>query len=331
MNQSQRQDQEVVSRLAEVDMIMADLERANSRVATVEQRNEALRAEIESLRSDSETSDRVKGLESRTVELESECDRLSQTLEAQKATTSEVQLASSKKIEEISKDVRNKVSEVQQLKQRLRQYADYDEIKRELQIMQYVEFGGMDEDADEDGQVNGDDHDVGVHLPNPNADKANAQRGKSLEALLATKNKRILDELTKFRIMHNELEESLQATREQLFAASSELQKQKDLNEKLENDLLSMDSHRPDGDGALTSEASAGQNDVLAGLDLKKKITDSPARSTPVPFTSSADTSILPIVTSQRDRFRQRNAELEDELRKQFQVISELRAEIKSL
>lgn len=39
---------------------------------------------------------------------------------------------------------------------------------------------------------------------------------------------------------------------------------------------------------------------------------DSPARSTPIPFTSSADTSILPIVTSQRDRFRQRNAELEE-------------------
>ena len=32
-------DQEVVSKLAEVDMIVADLERANSRVATVERRN----------------------------------------------------------------------------------------------------------------------------------------------------------------------------------------------------------------------------------------------------------------------------------------------------
>lgn len=32
----------------------------------------------------------------------------------------------------------------------------------------------------------------------------------------------------------------------------------------------------------------------------------------PIPFTSSANTSILPIVTSQRDRFRQRNAELEE-------------------
>jgi hypothetical protein len=32
-------DQEVVAKLAEVDMIVADLERANSRVVTVERRN----------------------------------------------------------------------------------------------------------------------------------------------------------------------------------------------------------------------------------------------------------------------------------------------------
>jgi len=32
-------DQEVVTKLAEVDMMVADLEHANSRVATVERRN----------------------------------------------------------------------------------------------------------------------------------------------------------------------------------------------------------------------------------------------------------------------------------------------------
>lgn len=32
-------DQEVVAKLAEVDIIVADLDRANSRVATVERRN----------------------------------------------------------------------------------------------------------------------------------------------------------------------------------------------------------------------------------------------------------------------------------------------------
>jgi homeobox protein cut-like len=104
--------------------------------------------------------------------------------------------------------------EIDQLKQRLKQYGDYDEIKRELEIMkvslkiprhklnqltiwQYVEFAGLDEDADEDGD-HGDES--GLQLPNPNAQKANAHRGKTLEALLATKNKRILEELTKFRV-----------------------------------------------------------------------------------------------------------------------------------
>ncbi len=46
--------------------------------------------------------------------------------------------------------------------------------------------------------LNGDA--LGLHLPDPNAEKANAQRGKPLEVLLATKNKRILEELTKFRV-----------------------------------------------------------------------------------------------------------------------------------
>jgi homeobox protein cut-like len=58
-----------------------------------------------------------------------------------------------------------------------------------------VEFAGL-EDADEGSAADEDD----LHLPDPNAEKANSQHGKSLEVLLATKNKRILEELTKFRV-----------------------------------------------------------------------------------------------------------------------------------
>lgn len=39
----------------------------------------------------------------------------------------------------------------------------------------------------------------------------------------------------------------------------------------------------------------------------------------------------MPIITSQRDRFRQRNAELEEQLLRQSDTISELRNEIKTL
>lgn len=51
-------DQETVARLEETDLITQDLERANSRVAEVERRNEKLRAEIESVRSGNETTAR---------------------------------------------------------------------------------------------------------------------------------------------------------------------------------------------------------------------------------------------------------------------------------
>ncbi|KAF7979865.1 hypothetical protein HWV62_40631 [Athelia sp. TMB] len=328
LDHSQRQDQEVVAKLSEVDMIVADLERANSRVATVERRNELLRAEIEAIRSGSESAEKVKDLEFQIAELESESEHLSEALNAQKAATSNVELAAGKKVDELAKEVRSRVNEVDQLKARLKQYGDYDEIKRELEIMKYVEFAGLDEDDDGDA-VNG--YDAGVYLPNPNADKANAQQGKSLEALLATKSKRIQEELTKFRILHTELEASLQSVQEQLEHTSTELDKQKVLNEKLENDLLEMNNHKPNGVNAEAVSRSDSTSDMLAGLELGKKSTDSLARSTPIPFTSSADTSILPIVTSQRDRFRARNAELEEELRRQFQIISELRTEIKSL
>ena len=118
----------------------------------------------------------------------------------------------------------SQVAEVDQLKTRLKQYADYDEIKRELDIMkvrtclgliflyhiteyyfsQYVEFAGLDgdDDVEDDITLNGDA--LGLHLPspNPNAEKFNTQQGKSLEILLATKNKRILEELTKFRVRY---------------------------------------------------------------------------------------------------------------------------------
>lgn len=47
-------DQETMARLAEADLMTEDLERANSRVAEVQRRNEKLRVEIEAVRSGSE-------------------------------------------------------------------------------------------------------------------------------------------------------------------------------------------------------------------------------------------------------------------------------------
>ncbi|PPR05860.1 hypothetical protein CVT26_010140 [Gymnopilus dilepis] len=339
IDHSQKQDQEVVAKLAEVDMIIADLERANSRIVTLEHRNvinilasppstynislqEILRAEIETTRSGTQTSEMVKSLESRIADLESETEILSRSVDVQKQRTAEVEAAGQKKVEELSKELQKRESDAEQLRAKLKQLSDYDEIKRELEIMKYVEFSGFDANEEEDGVTpNGEDLDL--YLPSPNPGKGNPGEGKSLEVLLSTKNKRLQEELTKLRILHGELEASLKSSQQQLETLTTDLEKQKQLNEKLENDLLSI--NKENGHAPVDVEG-----DILAKLDTGKRV-DTPVRSTPIPFAPSADTSILPIVTSQRDRFRQRNAELEEELRKQFQIISELRSEIKTL
>ncbi|KAG8912989.1 hypothetical protein FRC00_003305 [Tulasnella sp. 408] len=320
----------VVAKLAEMDMIVADLERANGRVAAVERRNEILRAEIEAVRSGSDAADRVKALETQISELERESARLLQALEAQKTTTAEVEATAQKKADEAARELAQKASEIESFRQKVKQYYDYDEIKRELEIMKFVEFAGVDDP--EDGSTD-------VRMPNPNAEKANKQQAQSLESLLMTKNKRLLDEVTRFRIMHTELEASVQGLKDSLDHCRTELDKQRQLNEKLEADLLQVNPHASSGDRQLSGGAlglggttgSSTPQDGLSGLNLGQKSLDVSRRDSPAPPGASADASILPIVTSQRDRFRQRNAELEEELRKQYEIISELRSEIKTL
>ena len=150
----------------------------------------------------------------------------------------------------------------------------------------------MEEDQDDDTGSLSELNELGIHLPNPNADKANAQQGKSLEVLLATKNKKILEELTRFRvrwgpelpitslssslqILHGELEASLQTAQEELIAVNSKLEKQQQLNEKLENDLLDIEKHqRAQLNGkheARDTLKSNTSSDALAGIELGKK------------------------------------------------------------
>ena len=135
LDHSQRQDQETVARLAELDLITADLDRANSRIAETERRNEKLRAEIESVRSGSESAERVRTLESQIADLQSETSRLLRNIDAQKAEADRARLAAQRRDVEREAELARRAGEAEALRTRVGQYADYDEIKRELDIM----------------------------------------------------------------------------------------------------------------------------------------------------------------------------------------------------
>nr|XP_019003298.1 homeobox protein cut-like protein [Kwoniella mangroviensis CBS 8507]OCF66759.1 homeobox protein cut-like protein [Kwoniella mangroviensis CBS 8507] len=317
MDASQRQEQDVAARLAELDMVAADLSRANERVATVERRNELLRSEIESVRSGSQQAEKVKALESQIEELEAEASRLLRALDQIKEQKAESEKAAKKKEDELAKEVASQATEIQNLKNKVKQYGDYDEIKRELEIMKYVEFSGADSDVEDEEDF--EESGLSLKLPDPNATVANKSSNRSLENLLVSKNRKLLEDLTKLRVSYEELNSEHSKTDEMIENLQMDLNKQLSLVEKLENDLMNInnkDDNEKEGKG-------------LQGLDIGGSKVVSDGRASPA--TQAQDNSILPIVTSQRDRFRQRNAELEEELRKQFEIISDLRTEIKSL
>ena|ERR1700761_8733948 len=116
--------------------------------------------------------------------------------------------------------------------------------------------------------------------------------------------------------MHSELERTLADLDSDYQQCQSDLNRQKELNDRLEQDLLQI--HRPNGinkPGDLSPLASGDNDDPLAALNLGKEPAVEQAESHATgtsQFKSSAETSILPIVTNQRDRFRQRNTELEE-------------------
>lgn len=174
----------------------------------------------------------------------------------------------------------------------------------------------MDDTMDETFDADESFASFGVQLPDPNAIKANKQGGRPLEHLLISKNRKLQSELTSLRVAHDELGASHREAQSGLESVTSRFDEQRRLNERLENDLLRLNKG-----GSSTSAPRSPALDPVAAVAAKKAPADA----------ASAETSILPIITSQRDRFRQRNSELEDELRRQFETISELRNEIKSL
>lgn len=130
-------DEGVVGRLAEMDIVVADLERSNLRIAEVERRNGELRAEIAALQSGKGTGaeERANKLEMNVRNLELEYDSLAQKLEHIQDEHKTEKEGFEKRIKTMEKDLTRRQEDTDALKMKLRSLDDYDEMKRELEIL----------------------------------------------------------------------------------------------------------------------------------------------------------------------------------------------------
>jgi homeobox protein cut-like len=78
---------------------------------------------------------RVKQLEDQVTELEAEATRLLRAHDQVKEAKAEELRAVQKRADDAAREGSNQAAEIDNLRTKVKQYADYDEIKRELEIM----------------------------------------------------------------------------------------------------------------------------------------------------------------------------------------------------
>ncbi|KAK0720367.1 CASP C terminal-domain-containing protein [Lasiosphaeris hirsuta] len=313
---------------AELEMVHSDLERTSARLAEVESRNEQLRLDLAQAKSQVPVQPTIS-LEDDPgyLRVRSENSSLIRKLDAARVEKEGLKRELDTKLRALEREAGLLKEERDVLKAKVQKWSDYDDVKQELEVLKSIEFS------------TGDDDDT-RELLNDSGAAANS-KGVTLEQLLLARNKKLGDELTILRMSHQDLQTRLQTLQEELSRTNAELEKSQNLNEKLENELSTIQAEAPNAFPSGASVAGTYVSRYAPSIAPPRKGRTSPTSSIISGFNPrdsdresmgmGGGSGILPMITAQRDRFKKRNAQLEHELSESHRNVSQLRQEIAAL
>ncbi|XP_050734490.1 protein CASP-like isoform X3 [Eriocheir sinensis] len=335
-----KSDESTFAKSEETDILMNDLERANQRAVTAEREMTRVQEELLALMSsrstevpgaasavgDVEPSADFLARSSLEIELASKEKEIAQLVEDLKQVQqclSDLTYKSSQEVAQFQRKRDEDMQKIEKLEAQILRQKDYEEIKRELNIMKSVEFGGSCTDVHEESTQD------------------SPSSPKSLEVLLLEKTKTLQNENMLLRQSNATMTKRVTEAEQELTDLRTLVTEQKGLIFNLESDLSSVQSFsticRGEGEGSsmpeIVAEAVRASSSCTPPLVTTTSNTQPP---TPTPGGISPDLpsaaeSLLPIVSAQRERFRQRNEELEGELTGKSQQVILLQNELDAL
>ncbi|XP_015263513.1 PREDICTED: protein CASP isoform X1 [Gekko japonicus] len=189
-------DEETTAKADEIEMIMTDLERANQRAEVAQREAESLREQLSSANKslqlatqiqkapDVEQAIEVLTRSSLEVELatkEREIAQLVEDVQRLQGSLTKLRENSTSQISQLEQQLTVKNSTLKQLEEKLKGQADYDEVKKELNILKSMEFASSDGSSAQDAA------------------------SKPLEVLLLEKNRLLQSENATLRITNSDL------------------------------------------------------------------------------------------------------------------------------
>uniref|UniRef100_A0A4W4HR16 Protein CASP n=1 Tax=Electrophorus electricus TaxID=8005 RepID=A0A4W4HR16_ELEEL len=308
-------DEESTAKVDEIEMVMTDLERANQRAEGAEREAEALREQLTAANKSLQLATQIEkapeveqavevvsrsSLEAELSAKEREMVQLVEDVQRLQASLAKLRENSSTQISQLEQQLSAKSATLKVLRTTLNRRS------QPYFILKSMEFGPSDSASMQDSS-------------------------KPLEVLLLEKNRGLQSENASLRIANAELGGRYTALQVEFTAAVKTSAEQKDLILKLEQDLSTIQTMsslpRPDTEGA-----------DLSGMDgIPEPIKEATALFSGMGGSSQAELpqgqmdSLLSIISSQRERFRARNQELEAESRSLQQTLQALQSELDSL
>lgn len=172
--------------------------------------------------------------------------------------------------------------------------------------------------------------------------------------MLLARNKKLGNEMAVLRVSHQDLQEQLESLQEAMSNTNAELERSQNLNATLETDLEKVQQEASNAfpssamstAGTYTSRypsssynansfpnrkgRSSPTSSIISGFDpqsTSRNTLEAIRAGEPV----GGGSGIMPMIQAQRDRFKQKNTQLEEDLSKQYTTVSSLRQEIASL
>lgn len=341
---TKKTDQAIVDSTA-LSNLKNDLESAKNRIKSLEKRNEELRRDISSSNSKVDIEvQKVKQENSKQVlNLEGENSLLVAKLEHERKTSGKLREEVNSLKASFEKNMDQYSIEIQKLKEIKSHTEDYEEIKKELELLKQIQFGDAEDEEEEDGEASSKEYggsggSSSSHEPSAGGEFQDVEGSSvsKIESAIVQRNKKLNANLIELRRKNEECERKIGEFSRKMAEYEGEIIKLKDTNVRLENDLMNFDSvaNRSNGNDdkwetmSMISSVAGGKISPAASIAGGN---EGEQRSVLISGSGQDTSSLLPIITQQRDRFRNRNKELEEENKRQFGKIVELRRETNTL
>ncbi|XP_023596034.1 homeobox protein cut-like 1 isoform X3 [Trichechus manatus latirostris] len=188
-------DEETTAKADEIEMIMTDLERANQRAEVAQREAETLREQLSSANHSLQLASQIQkapdveqaievltrsSLEVELAAKEREIAQLVEDVQRLQASLTKLRENSASQISQLEQQLSAKNSTLKQLEEKLKGQADYEEVKKELNILKSMEFA-------------------------PSEGAGTQDASKPLEVLLLEKNRSLQSENATLRISNSDL------------------------------------------------------------------------------------------------------------------------------